>query len=173
MPLSLGCEITAGHVIRFNGVPLRRAPAPRDGDVAARLVPHGGARIGRPGLAGDRLARLLGDPLALAAARARARVDLAPLGSLCETLFGWGNNVKLLQFFTRLLFSPPTSSYLSDYEKIWNKQMGKVMRNSKRSFKIGSILFRLPDTLLNILFNPLTRGIIWRAVTCRRMFWIV
>ena len=62
---------------------------------------------------------------------------------------------------------------LSDYEKIWNKQMGKVMRNSKRSFKIGSILFRLPDTLLNILFNPLTRGIIWRAVTCRRMFWIV
>ena len=62
---------------------------------------------------------------------------------------------------------------LSDYEKRWNKQMGKVMRNSKRSFKIGSILFRLPDSLLNILFNPLTRGIIWRAVTCRRMFWII
>ena len=62
---------------------------------------------------------------------------------------------------------------LEEYEKIWKKQMGKVMRNSKRSFKIGSMLFRLPDWLLNMLFNRLTKGIIWRAVTCRRMFWIV
>ena len=61
---------------------------------------------------------------------------------------------------------------LTEYEVRWNKQMGKVMKNSKRSFKIGSILFRLPDWFLNMLFNRLTKGIIWRAVTCRRMFWI-
>ncbi len=62
---------------------------------------------------------------------------------------------------------------LENYEKIWKKQMGKVMRNSKRSFKIGSLLFRLPDWILNLMFNRLTKGIIWRAVTCRRMFWII
>ncbi len=62
---------------------------------------------------------------------------------------------------------------LEDYERIWKKQMGKVMRNSKRSFKIGSLLFRLPDWLLNLMFNRLTKGIIWRAVTCRRMFWVI
>ena len=62
---------------------------------------------------------------------------------------------------------------LEDYEKIWKKQMGKVMRNSKRSFKVGSLLFRLPDWLLNLMFNRLTKGIIWRAVTCRRMFWVI
>ncbi|MEC7704859.1 MAG: hypothetical protein VX906_06420, partial [Candidatus Thermoplasmatota archaeon] len=61
---------------------------------------------------------------------------------------------------------------LTEYELRWNKQMGRVMRNSKRSFKVGSILFRLPDWFLNALFNRLTKGIIWRAVTCRRMFWI-
>ncbi len=62
---------------------------------------------------------------------------------------------------------------LEEYEKRWKKQMGKVMRNSKRSFKVGSMLFRLPDWLLNMMFNRLTKGIIWRAVTCRRMFWII
>ena len=62
---------------------------------------------------------------------------------------------------------------LNEYEKRWKKQMGKVMRNSKVSFKLGSIMFRLPDFMLNILFNRLTKGIIWRAVTCRRMLWIV
>jgi len=61
---------------------------------------------------------------------------------------------------------------LSEYEVRWENQMGKVMRNSKRSFRFGSIIFRLPDLLLNLLFNRLTRRIIWRAVTCRRMFWI-
>ena len=61
---------------------------------------------------------------------------------------------------------------LTEYELRWNKQMGRVMRNSKRSFKVGSILFRLPDWFLNALFNRLTKGIIWRAVTCRRMFWV-
>ena len=29
---------------------------------------------------------------------------------------------------------------LEEYEKLWKKQMGKVMANSKRSFKIGSLL---------------------------------
>ena len=62
---------------------------------------------------------------------------------------------------------------LSEYETRWNKQMGKVMRNSKRSFRFGSLLFRLPDWMLNMLFNPLTKGIIWRAVTCRRMLWVI
>ncbi len=61
---------------------------------------------------------------------------------------------------------------LTEYEKVWNKQMGKVMRNSKRSFKFGSMLFKLPDLIVNILFNRLTKGIIWRAVTCRKMFWL-
>ena len=62
---------------------------------------------------------------------------------------------------------------LEEYEKRWKKQMGKVMRNSKRSFKIGSMIFRLPDWILNMMFNRLTKAIIWRAVTCRRMFWVI
>ncbi|MBJ84629.1 MAG: hypothetical protein CMB52_03835 [Euryarchaeota archaeon] len=62
---------------------------------------------------------------------------------------------------------------LEEYESRWNQQMGKVMRNSKRSFRFGSLLFRLPDWVLNLLFNRLTKGIIWRAVTCRRMLWII
>ena len=67
----------------------------------------------------------------------------------------------------------PWALGLEEYEKIWKKQMGKVMANSKRSFKIGSLLFRLPDWILNMMFNRLTKGIIWRAVTCRKMFWVI
>ena len=62
---------------------------------------------------------------------------------------------------------------LEEYEKRWDKQMGKVMRNSKRAFRFGSLMFRLPNWMLNLTFNRLTKGIIWRAVTCRRMFWIL
>ena len=62
---------------------------------------------------------------------------------------------------------------LEEYEKRWNKQMGKVMRNSKRAFRFGSLMFRLPNWMLNLTFNRLTKGIIWRAVTCRRMFLIL
>lgn len=62
---------------------------------------------------------------------------------------------------------------LKQYEVRWKNQMGKVMRNSKRSFWMGSVLFRLPDWILNRLFNRLTKGIIWRAVTCRRMLWVI
>ena len=62
---------------------------------------------------------------------------------------------------------------LGEYEKRWDQQMGKEMRNSKRAFQFGSLLFRLPNWMLNLTFNRLTKGIIWRAVTCRRMFWIL
>ncbi|PDH27839.1 MAG: hypothetical protein CND85_00495 [Marine Group II euryarchaeote MED-G33] len=62
---------------------------------------------------------------------------------------------------------------LEEYEHRWDRQMGKVMRNSKRAFRVGSLLFRLPNWMLNLTFNRLTKGIIWRAVTCRRMFWIL
>ncbi len=62
---------------------------------------------------------------------------------------------------------------LGEYERRWDKQMGKVMRNSKRAFRFGNLMFRLPNWALNMAFNPLTRGIIWRAVTCRRMFWLL
>ena len=61
---------------------------------------------------------------------------------------------------------------LVEYETRWGQQMGKVMRNSKRAFRFGSLLFRLPNWMLNLTFNRLTRGVIWRAVTCRRMFWL-
>ena len=60
---------------------------------------------------------------------------------------------------------------LLEYEKRWKLQMGKVMRNSKRAFAIGSIMFRLPDWALNLSFNRITKGFIWRAITCRNMFW--
>jgi len=62
---------------------------------------------------------------------------------------------------------------LQQFEYRWKKQMGGVMRNSKRAFKIGSLLFRMPNWVLNLMFNFMTRGIIWRAVTCRRMFWLI
>jgi len=62
---------------------------------------------------------------------------------------------------------------LIEYERRWNQQMGKVMRNSKRAFRFGNLMFRLPNWMLNALFNRLTKGIIWRAVTCRRLFWIL
>ena len=61
---------------------------------------------------------------------------------------------------------------LEYYQEVWMKQMGKVMRNSKRSFKLGSLIFRLPDWALNLAFNRLTKSLIWRAVTCRRVFWL-
>ena len=35
--------------------------------------------------------------------------------------------------------------------------MGNVMRNSQRSFKLGSILFRLPDWFINFIFNRFTK----------------
>ncbi|MBT3771677.1 MAG: NAD(P)/FAD-dependent oxidoreductase [Euryarchaeota archaeon] len=61
---------------------------------------------------------------------------------------------------------------LSQYEEEWKRQMGKVMRNSKRAFGIGSLMFRAPDWLLNLGFNWLTRPFIRRAITCRKIFWL-
>ncbi len=58
---------------------------------------------------------------------------------------------------------------LSEYEIRWELQMGRVMRNSKRAFRLGSLLFRSPDWLLNLTFNRLTKPFIWRAVTCRSL----
>jgi len=61
---------------------------------------------------------------------------------------------------------------LSEYQRRWDEQMGRVMRNSKRAFKIGSMIFRLPDWMVNLAFNRLSKGFIWRAITCRRIFWL-
>jgi len=58
---------------------------------------------------------------------------------------------------------------LGEYEIRWESQMGRVMRNSKRAFRLGSLLFRSPDWLLNLAFNRLTKPFIWRAVTCRSL----
>ncbi len=59
---------------------------------------------------------------------------------------------------------------LHEYEVEWKRQMGAVMRNSKRSFRIGSWIMRLPDWVLNLAFNPLTKPFVWRFVTCRKPF---
>jgi len=59
---------------------------------------------------------------------------------------------------------------LEEYEARWNIQMGKVMRNSKFAFKLGTLMFRSPDWFLNLMFNRLTKPFIWRAVTCRSLF---
>jgi digeranylgeranylglycerophospholipid reductase len=61
---------------------------------------------------------------------------------------------------------------LADYEAEWQRQMGAVMTNSKRAFRLGSIIFRLPDRIIDLAFNRLTKSFLWRGVTCRRMFWL-
>ena len=61
---------------------------------------------------------------------------------------------------------------LEEYERIWNNQMGKIMRNSKRSLKMGNLLFKSPDFLVNLAFNRVTKRLLWRAVTCRAKFGI-
>ncbi len=62
---------------------------------------------------------------------------------------------------------------LSEYEIRWKQQMGKVMKNSKRSFKLGSLMFKMPDWMINILFNRFTKPFIWNAITCRSMFKVI
>ena len=61
---------------------------------------------------------------------------------------------------------------LHEYEAEWKRQMGSVMRNSKVSFRVGSWIMRLPDWILNLAFNPLTKPFVWRFVTCRKPFFI-
>ena len=48
---------------------------------------------------------------------------------------------------------------LSEYERIWKNQMGKIMKNSQRSLAVGSLLFRSPDFLVNLAFNRITKKI--------------
>ena len=56
---------------------------------------------------------------------------------------------------------------LSEYEKNWKKQMGKMMTYSKRGMKWGEIMFNSPDWLVDATFNSFTKSFIWRAVNCR------
>ena len=59
---------------------------------------------------------------------------------------------------------------LDEYQKRWNMQMGKLMKYSKRGIRWGGLMFKSQDILVNASFNPLTKPIIWRAITCRPMF---
>jgi flavin-dependent dehydrogenase len=61
---------------------------------------------------------------------------------------------------------------LEEYQNRWNKQMGKVMKYSKRGIQWGGLMFRSPDIMVNAAFNPITKPIIWRAITCKPMFGI-
>ncbi len=61
---------------------------------------------------------------------------------------------------------------LSEYEVRWKKQMGKVMKNSKRAFKLGSALLRMPDWFINMVFNRFTKPFVWRSITCRNLFFL-
>ena len=56
---------------------------------------------------------------------------------------------------------------LVEYEENWEKQMGKMMKYSKRGIKWGEIMFRSPDWLVNASFNSLFKPFIWRAINCR------
>ena len=56
---------------------------------------------------------------------------------------------------------------IEEYQINWEKQMGKVMKYSKRGIRWGGLMFRSPDWLVNTSFNPLSKSFIWRAVTCR------
>jgi len=59
---------------------------------------------------------------------------------------------------------------LDQYQLRWNKQMGKVMKYSKRGMAWGNLMFRSPDWLVSTGFNSVTKPLIWRAITCRPMF---
>ena len=56
---------------------------------------------------------------------------------------------------------------LSEYERNWDKQMGKMMKYSKRGIKWGEIMFNSPDWLVDATFNSFSKPFIWRAVNCR------
>ena len=59
---------------------------------------------------------------------------------------------------------------LDQYQIRWNKQMGKVMKYSKRGMAWGDLMFRSPDWIVNTSFNSITKPLIWRAITCKPMF---
>jgi digeranylgeranylglycerophospholipid reductase len=59
---------------------------------------------------------------------------------------------------------------LTEYERIWNAQMGREMQASQRAAWLGSVLFRIPDLLVNIALSRLSRPFVWRAITCQPTF---
>ena len=59
---------------------------------------------------------------------------------------------------------------LTEYERIWNVQMGREMQASQRAAWLGSVLFRMPDSFVNIALSRMSRPFVWRAITCRPMF---
>ena len=59
---------------------------------------------------------------------------------------------------------------LVEYERRWEAQVGREMRASQRAAWLGTLLFRLPDPLVNLAFSRLSRPFVWRAITCRPMF---
>ena len=61
---------------------------------------------------------------------------------------------------------------LTQYEVRWKQQMGRVMKNSKRAFRLGSLLLRMPDWFINLVFNRVTKPFVWRSITCRNLFFI-
>ncbi len=59
---------------------------------------------------------------------------------------------------------------LAEYERRWDAQVGREMRASQRAAWLGGLLFRLPDSLVNLAFSRLARPFAWRAITCRPLF---
>jgi len=56
---------------------------------------------------------------------------------------------------------------LDKYERNWDKQMGKMMKYSKRGIKWGEVMFNSPDWLVDASFNSFSKPFIWRAINCR------
>jgi len=59
---------------------------------------------------------------------------------------------------------------LKEYQIRWNKEIGKVMKYSKRGMFWGGIMFRSPDWLINMSFNRINKPLIWRVITCKPVF---
>ena len=49
---------------------------------------------------------------------------------------------------------------------------GYKINNEKDIFRVMCIDPSKNDTIETLFFNRLTKGIVWRAVTCRRMFFL-
>ena len=50
---------------------------------------------------------------------------------------------------------------LKEYQIRWNKEIGKVMKYSKRGMFWGGIMFRSPDWLINMSFNRINKPLIF------------
>ena len=80
--------------------------------------------------------------------------------------------VEINEIIEKLESEKNLQNSLDEYQKRWNIQMGKLMKYSKRGIRWGGLMFRSPDVLVNTAFNPLTKPLIWRAITCKPMFGI-